>query len=102
MNRLFVMFLLGCLAIPANLHADDAVDYFNRGVASLRKGKHDKAIANFTEAIRLDPNYEPAYALRGIAWGTKGDCEKAIADFNAAIRLNPNNPSVYGHAASPG
>ena len=99
MNRLFVMFLLGCLAIPANLHADDAVDYFNRGVDSLRKGKHDKAITDFTAAIRLDPNYEPAYALRGIAWGTKGDCEKAIADFNQAVAINPKDAPAHNDLA---
>ncbi len=95
MQRVLVMFFLVCLAIPANLNADDAEDYFNHGVDSLKKGEHDKAITDFTEAIRLDPKYEPAYNLRGIAWGKKGEYEKAIANFTEAIRLNPKNPKVY-------
>jgi tetratricopeptide (TPR) repeat protein len=96
MQRLLALVFLGCLVVPVNLNADDEADYVNRGVDSLEKGEYDKAIAAYTDAIRLDPKYEPAYALRGIAWGKKGEYDKAIADFNEAVRLNPNNPNDYG------
>ena len=54
-----------------------------------KKGDHDKAIADFTEAIRLNPKDAEAYYSRGGAYGEKGDYDKAIADFTEAIRLNP-------------
>jgi tetratricopeptide (TPR) repeat protein len=47
----------------------------------------DKAIADFTEAIRLDPKAADAYYNRGNAYGHKGDTEKAKADFDQAKRL---------------
>ena len=55
------------------------------------KGDHDKAIADFTEAIRLNPKYAEAYYNRGFAYGKKGDHDKAITDYTAAIRINPKD-----------
>ena len=54
------------------------------------KGDYDGAIADFTEAIRLAPNYVYAYKQRGVAYSRKGDYDRAIADFEAALRINPN------------
>ena len=65
--------------------------YDNRGLIWQEKGDLDKAIADYTEAIRLDPKYAMAYDSRGRRLGTKGDLDKAIADFNEAIRLDPND-----------
>jgi len=50
----------------------------------------DKAIADFTEALRLDPNQAIVYWCRGGAWGTKREFDKAIRDYDEAIRRDPN------------
>jgi formylglycine-generating enzyme required for sulfatase activity len=55
------------------------------------KGEYDKAIADCTEAIRLDPKHVEAYHNRGVAYWNKGEYDKAIADFTEAIRLEPTN-----------
>jgi lipoprotein NlpI len=52
-------------------------------------------IADFTEAIRLDPNYAEAYRNRGAVRYFKGDYDGAIADCTEAIRLAPKNASAY-------
>jgi len=64
--------------------------FFNRGRAWAEKGQYDRAIQDFDEAIRLDPNYPDAFNNRGVAWSGKGQVDRAIADFDQAIRLDPN------------
>jgi tetratricopeptide (TPR) repeat protein len=63
----------------------------NRGIAYGNKGDNDHALADYNEAIRLDPKNAVPFLYRGIAYGKKGDKDRALADFNEAIRLDPNN-----------
>lgn len=76
-------------------------DYNSRGAAYLHKSDHDRAIADFTQEIRLNPNLALAYANRGYAYDLKGEHDRAIADETQAIRLNPKDANAYflrGHA----
>ena len=57
----------------------------NRGVALGLKGDHDKAIADFSEVIRLDSKNVAAYDVRATAYEHKREWKKAIVDLNAAI-----------------
>ena len=52
------------------------VAYFGRGNAHKDKGDHDRAIKDYSEAIRLDPKYEAADFNRGVVYSLKGDCER--------------------------
>ncbi|MBM4095019.1 MAG: tetratricopeptide repeat protein, partial [Planctomycetes bacterium] len=63
----------------------DARGFSARADAARQKGEYDKAIADSTEAIRLDPEYADAYANRGEAWRQKGELEKALGDFAEAL-----------------
>ena len=65
----------------------------------IEKGDYDKAIAECSGAIRLDPNYAEAYYKRGLAYGNEGDYDKAIADYTEAIRLDPK---LRQHILQPG
>jgi tetratricopeptide (TPR) repeat protein len=97
MQRLFLCFMLfvGCRAIPASLTGESAQDYINRGNALRDQGENDKAIAAFTEAIRLDPKDDSAYFNRGLAWRSKGEYDNAIMDYNQALTINPAFFQVY-------
>ncbi len=68
-----------------------APTYSNRGEAWSDKKEYDKAIYDYNEAIRLDPNFQMAYGNRGDAWSHKKEYGKAIADYNEAIRLDPGD-----------
>ena len=48
-------------------------------------------MADFNEAIQLDPKSAHAFRNRGVLYAKKGDNDRAIADFNEAIQLDPNN-----------
>src|SRR5262249_7737007 len=76
---------------------ESAIAHHERGISYKSKGDVDRAIANFSEAIRLDPKYAEAYYVRGVAYGNKGDLDRAIADYSEAIRLDPKLAAAYNN-----
>ena len=81
------------LASPSSVHArdepGDADSFFQRGIDRLRQREYDKAIADFDQAIRLNPVEPRFHFTRGMARLSNQDYDKAIADFDAVIRLDP-------------
>ncbi len=50
----------------------------------------EKAVADFSRAIELDPTFARAYMSRGIAYGEMGQEQNAINDLNQALELTFN------------
>src|SRR5262245_8708330 len=60
------------------------------------EGKDIKgAMADLSEAIRLDPKSGHAYSSRARLYRDAGDDEHAFADLNAAIRIEPQVALFY-------
>jgi tetratricopeptide (TPR) repeat protein len=53
------------------------------------KDDYDKAMLDFTEAIRLDPRSDDAYYRRGVVLFEQGEYDRAIADFGRVIQALP-------------
>jgi hypothetical protein len=51
-----------------------AIAYNNRGGAVQIKGDCDRAIADYSEAIKIDPNYTVACSNRANLFEAKGWC----------------------------
>ena len=68
----------------------DAIVYYNRGNTYQEKGENNPAIADLSEAIRLDPLYARAYSARGKAYQNIGQDNLAAKDFDEAARLKPD------------
>ena len=78
-----------------------ALAYRNRGNARADAGAGAQAVADFTEAIRLQPGEAGGHAGRGRARLSVQDVDGAIADYSEALRLAPGNASYHtarGHA----
>ncbi len=83
------------LPTPTPTPAIDAKGYFDSGRASFGRKEYDKAISDFSEAIRLDRNFADAYNNRGLAYYLKQNYDNAFSDYNEAIRLDPNHAEAY-------
>jgi uncharacterized protein (TIGR02145 family) len=74
---------------------NNATKYVDRGNEYKENGELDKAIAEYSEAIRVDPNYADAYYCRGIVYIAIGSHDEAIADANKVIQLDHNYALAY-------
>ena len=73
-----------------------AITGFNeRAISKMNLKDYNGAIADYTKAIELNPNYALAYYNRGISKKDLEDNYGAIADYNKAIELDPNYTSAY-------
>ncbi len=69
-----------------------AVEYLDRGIGYATNGHYDQAIADYTKAIAIKPDYVHAYSNRGFAYEKEGGhTAQAVADYRAALKLDPNN-----------
>ncbi len=69
--------------------------YVNRGNAFYDKNDFDTAIADYNQAISLDPNDAIAYNNRGLAYKQKREYDRALTDFDKAISLNSRYANAY-------
>jgi tetratricopeptide (TPR) repeat protein len=72
-------------------------EFYARGVAHHKLANYDLAIADFDNAIQLNPNRAETYFYRGKAYYDKGNYALAIADFDKAIQLDPKEASAYSY-----
>jgi tetratricopeptide (TPR) repeat protein len=74
-----------------------SIAYGNRGIVYRLIGEADRAIEDFTEALRLNADFAEAYSNRGNAYGDKGELDRAIEDYNQALRINPGYAAAYNN-----
>jgi tetratricopeptide (TPR) repeat protein len=72
--------------LPQHLRA---VAHFDLGSSHMQKKQFDLAIADYTAAIQLKPDYIEAYNGRGAAYDAAKQFAKAVDDVTRAIALRP-------------
>jgi tetratricopeptide (TPR) repeat protein len=64
---------------------------------TTNKKEYDRAIADFNQALLLNPKYAEAFYNRGIAYYDKKEYDRAIADYNQALLLNPKDAEAFNN-----
>lgn len=65
-----------------------------------KKRDRDGALADYSKAIELDPDFSVAYDNRGVLWDKKQELNKALSDFKDAIRFDPKNIKALRNRAA--
>lgn len=83
---------------PGKPNQNYKVKYLHmRGVTNAFAGDFKKALADFSEVIRLQPGFENGkeYFNRGEIHSGLGDYQRAIADYDRALRHGHGESDVY-------
>lgn len=78
---------------------EQAGAYYEQGRAEYDEEDFEQAIAHFTAAILLDPEFAFPYLFRGLAYARNGDNELAIKDLETYLAMHPdpmNEPQIRG------
>jgi Flp pilus assembly protein TadD len=70
-----------------------------QGKGLSRKGDVDKALASFTQAVKLDGNNADAHACRADALNDKGKYDEALTECQRALQLDPRLAVAYEYQA---
>jgi tetratricopeptide (TPR) repeat protein len=92
--------IAGCTALlDTGTGTDMARAKAYAAIATAYSAKQDykKALKNFTEAVRLEPNYADIYYARGNSYLEQSRFDKAIADYDTALRLKPGYVQAYNN-----
>lgn len=71
--------------------------YDKHGMAYSLRGELKLAMADFDQALALDPAYGGGYLLRGLASAALSEYGGAVEDCTRALALDPNNTFAYAH-----
>ena len=74
---------------------DAAELYVQRGEAYFKLREFDKAIDDYSTAIRLDDRQDDAWFGRGMAYGRSGEIDKGIADLGVYIQRHPKSSLAH-------
>jgi tetratricopeptide (TPR) repeat protein len=76
------------------LRPQDAQGYVGRGLTQETRGDLEEAVADYSTAIRLQPD-GAAYFLRARVRQRQGRTDEALADLSEHLRLQPNDAMAY-------
>jgi len=97
---ILIVAILGIIGCGDPAPEPDETTYLENGDAFYNDARYLEAIKEYTKAIELNPNFEPAYINRGNSYSIFLQMyEKGIQDYTKAIQINPNNDVPYSRRA---
>jgi curved DNA-binding protein CbpA len=75
--------------------ASSAERFYDSGVENVQLGKYEDAVSDFTQAIKINPQYIEAYKYRGLICSQLGYEYRATADLSKAAQLERQYRGKY-------
>jgi serine/threonine-protein kinase len=85
-----------CFTISGQSHNQKAKEFYDSGCENIKVKDYNKAIADFTDAIKLDSGFIQAYENRGVAKFYMHNNRGAAEDYTLALKINPNDYNTLG------
>jgi len=76
---------------------DNDIAHVNLAFALERQDRFDEALAEYREALRLQPRSYEIHNSYGNLLGKMNQPDEALAEYHEAIRLNPKIPFLYNN-----
>ncbi|MBE9163728.1 tetratricopeptide repeat protein [Tychonema sp. LEGE 06208] len=87
--------------MPSTVNTESTAVQFNQqGEIYLSQGKLEEAIASCEQALKMHPNFAPAYKTLGKALQAQGRMEEARHWYAKAVEIEPNFAEVYANLGS--
>jgi len=77
--------------------SDNFIAHNGLGVALAGKGEYDAAIAEYHQALKINPGYAVAHFDLADALAAKGDLDGAIAEERLTLALNPDTYEAWNN-----
>ena len=81
--------------LPPSAPSNQERAYIDQGNARADRGDLAGAIADYTQALTLNPQNAMAYNNRGNAHADRGNLAGAIADYTQALTFDPQYANAY-------
>jgi Flp pilus assembly protein TadD len=79
------------------VNANNYLAHCQLGIALAEQGRVEEAIAHYSEALRIKPDYPDAHNNVGVALAEQGRVEEAIAHYSEALRIKPDYSDAYNN-----
>ena len=101
MKRLFPVLIISIVTLAGcGIGVSDYDDAVLDGVSDLNLNKPEKALENFSRAIKIDPQRADGYVGRANTLNTLGRYEESLMDYNKALDIDPTLANAYVNRGS--
>ena len=93
--RCLIPCILLCVFFSCTTKEKKTANFMKEGMEKMRTSDSKGAIADFTQAIKLQPASYEAYYYRANAYFNIKKADEAIVDYSKAIELKPGYADAY-------
>lgn len=87
--------LISFLLMAGAVYGQNAKKYFKTGIEFVESGNHQDAIAQFTKALEINPEYTDAYLARAESYLAEKQLDKALEDCDRAKVFAPRDEQIF-------